>query len=114
MCSPSHLLLSVLLFVALCDGAQWNYQEDGHGPDHWTGVCASGMMQSPIDIRESEVIRADLGAWRFHNYETIIKGAEIVNNGHTLKLSPGDMGTKIPSVSGEHLMQYRILFIISY
>jgi len=94
------LLLSVSLLLASCEGAQWNYQEGGHGPDHWTGVCASGMMQSPIDIRESEAIRADLGSWRFHNYEAIIKEGQMVNNGHTLKLSPGDMGGKIPSVSG--------------
>ena len=100
--NPLFLLLSSALFLLFpCDGAQWNYQEGGHGPDHWTGECATGTMQSPIDIRESEAITADLGAWRFHNYEAIIKGAEIVNNGHTLKLSPGNMGRKIPSVSGD-------------
>ena len=78
-------------------GAHWNYQlDDDHGPDGWTDICQEGTQQSPIDIRGA--VEADLGQWRFWNYDSNINSAEIVNNGHTIKLTPVD--SKVSSVSG--------------
>ena len=33
---------------------QFTYEEGPRGPGHWQGVCASGQMQSPIDITKTE------------------------------------------------------------
>ena len=91
------------------EAAQWSYQLRGqHGPAHWAGECGGGAQQSPIDIPASEAVAADLGPWSLHNYDSLeaaqlLSQAEVVNNGHTLKLSPGPMGHKLPAISGEEL-----------
>ena len=99
-----------MLVVAGCgEAAQWSYQLRGqHGPAHWAGECGGGAQQSPIDIPASEAVAADLGPWSLHNYDSLeaaqlLSQAEVVNNGHTLKLSPGPMGHKLPAISGEEL-----------
>jgi len=102
--------LGLLLVVAGCgEAAQWSYQLRGqHGPAHWAGECGGGAQQSPIDIPASEAVKADLGPWSLHNYDSLeaaqlLSQAEVVNNGHTLKLSPGPMGHKLPAISGAGL-----------
>ena len=94
--------------VAGCgEAAQWSYQLRGqHGPAHWSGECGGGAQQSPIDIPASEAVKADLGPWSLHNYDSLeaaqlLSQAEVLNNGHTLKLSPGPMGRNLPAISGE-------------
>src|SRR5215471_16218779 len=36
-----------------CD-PKYTYEEGPRGPSHWEGVCATGKMQAPIDIRGAE------------------------------------------------------------
>ena len=35
-------------------GANYTYVEGPQGPSHWEGVCGSGKMQAPVDIRQAE------------------------------------------------------------
>lgn len=95
----SHLIFSSLatLQLARC-GGDWNYQPGDRGPGHWAGLCQEGRAQSPINIQDAEPVLLD--KWNFRNYEALIKHADIVNNGHTLKFAPTDNQKLIPSVSG--------------
>jgi len=93
----SRLSLFLLnLDSSYCGGSHWSYQEvDDHGPNHWPGVCHDGKQQSPIDIRDQDTIRADLGMWKLWPYHgkgggDFVHSAEILNNGHSLKMTPID------------------------
>lgn len=33
---------------------QYTYKEGPLGPDHWPGVCSTGKMQTPVDIRDPQ------------------------------------------------------------
>ena len=97
----SYLVFSSLALPDLvtCGGAgHWNYQAGDQGPGHWAGLCQEGRAQSPINIQDAEPVTFD--KWKFRNYETLIKHAEIVNNGHTLKFAPTEKQKSLPSVSG--------------
>jgi len=89
-------LLLLNLGSSQSGGSHWSYQElDDHGPTHWPGVCHDGKQQSPIDIRDQDTIRADLGNWKLWPYHgrgggDFVHSAEIVNNGHSLKMTPTD------------------------
>ncbi|HLW79194.1 MAG TPA: carbonic anhydrase family protein [Terriglobia bacterium] len=41
-----------------CEPA-FTYQEGPQGPRHWSGLCGTGKMQSPIDIQQSEKFEID-------------------------------------------------------
>ena len=90
----SSLALLFLLPLGGCkktgDGAQapddsnahadWDYEE--HGPDEWAGKCATGEMQSPIDLPASLLEGSD------HleiNYSP--DPLRIVDNGHTIQVN---------------------------
>ncbi|HEV2992498.1 MAG TPA: carbonic anhydrase family protein [Candidatus Angelobacter sp.] len=38
-----------------CD-PQFTYEDGPHGPSHWEGVCTTGQMQAPIDIKDPEIV----------------------------------------------------------
>ena len=73
----------------------WTYA-GATGPEHWGeldtafSTCASGVNQSPIDIRST--LDADLPPLRIR-YEG--RGTEILNNGHTIQVNvaPGSILT---------------------
>ena len=66
----------------------WTYGGEG-GPEHWGELgpenkpCAVGMQQSPIDLAGalSAKVAAPVPRW------IPAKGAEVVNNGHTLQVN---------------------------
>jgi carbonic anhydrase len=33
---------------------QYTYEEGPRGPEHWGGMCRTGRMQSPVDIRDAQ------------------------------------------------------------
>jgi carbonic anhydrase len=72
------------------DAAHWSYAGHG-GPEHWAALepefagCKVGHAQSPIDIRTHAVQRAALPAIEFA-YKP--GSAKIVDNGHTIQVSP--------------------------
>lgn len=68
-------------------GAHWGYTGE-HGPEHWGELsheyeaCGKGTKQSPIDIEAAR--EANLDDIAFHYGSSKV---DIVNNGHTVKVS---------------------------
>ena len=89
-----RVLFLIIGITLICAGfavatgkTHWGYS--GHaGPEHWGelseeyAVCGSGKNQSPIDL--SGMIKADLETIKFDYKDTPL---EVVNNGHTVKVS---------------------------
>ena len=70
------------------------------GPDNWEGVCATGMKQSPIDIKTTAAMyNSSLGDFTLVNYNTIPAGVTFTakNDGTTLKIS---FDSNVYNVSG--------------
>jgi len=73
----------------------WGY-EGADGPSHWGSLapdfspCARGQQQSPIDLTDAGIIRANLGALAFDYHPTPLR---IVNNGHTIQVNYGPGST---------------------
>jgi len=69
-------------------GEAWGYTGPG-GPENWGGLrpdyaaCASGMMQSPIDI--TDAVKAELAPIEFHYRLPGTPAAE--NNGRTIRIT---------------------------
>ncbi|EXI73574.1 MAG: Carbonic anhydrase precursor [Candidatus Accumulibacter sp. SK-11] len=67
----------------------WSYEGDG-GPEHWGSLkpeyalCASGMRQSPIDIRDG--FRVDLEPIQFRYRPSEFR---VIDNGHTIQVEVG-------------------------
>jgi carbonic anhydrase len=70
----------------------WTYS-DHSGPEHWGDLksdyklCSTGKAQSPIDI--SSAVKVSLAPLTF-NYRA--SPVTILNNGHTIQVSPKDAG----------------------
>lgn len=84
----------------------WSY-EGATGPDHWAELekdyapCKLGKEQSPIDIRETK--RAKLAPIVF----AYAQGpAEIVNNGHTVQVTPSSGGAIKVGATEYRLLQF--------
>ncbi len=71
----------------------WNYKENG--PVHWkefSKTCGVGHSQSPVNIIQGKTIRMN------HNYdlsmhEDVNAMAKIIDNGHSIKVTPEQTGT---------------------
>jgi carbonic anhydrase len=89
-----------LIVASLCttawatagDTAPWSYSAPT-GPQNWGelkseyNLCSSGQTQSPIDIRDA--VKTDLDPLNF----TYHSGkATVVNNGHTIQVTPENAG----------------------
>ncbi|NUU37959.1 carbonic anhydrase [Pseudomonas sp. C2B4] len=97
-----HLLCATLSLasVGLCTHvmarndhtSSWSYSADT-GPQHWGELksdytlCSTGLTQSPIDI--GDAVKADLSPLTF-SYRA--SSATVLNNGHTIQVSPVDAG----------------------
>ena len=69
------------------------------GPSNWGQVCAVGKSQSPIDVPTHKLKKQQYNPFIFHGYDKEITSAKIINNGHTIKLTPGEVETnQMPSV----------------
>ena len=79
--------------------SHWNYQTGQLGPSHWQDLCQTGLAQSPVNIQPQEAEQATFPKWKFKDYETQLKKAEVTNNGHTLQLTPSKK--EKPSLSGD-------------
>ena len=78
-------LLSTLMFAS----SHWSYE--GHtGPKYWGDLdhkfvmCKMGKNQSPIDINKNNLVESNLMPLNFE-YKSIAKN--VVDNGHTIKVS---------------------------
>ncbi len=77
----------------------WNYKQNG--PAHWgefSKTCAIGHAQSPINIVPSKTIKLDKDH-RLSINENILTTAKVIDNGHSIKVTPKEGGSI--SVNGE-------------
>lgn len=58
----------------------WSYSGN-NGPDHWPGVCATGTMQSPIDIHEAHSV--SMPTLGFHYSRSRLR---VSDDGHSLNV----------------------------
>jgi carbonic anhydrase len=67
-------------------GPVYTYDEGPSGPSHWAGVCQTGHMQTPIDIRSPEKVPLKLLPQPQFNYQPA--ALDMVNdcNNYQLKL----------------------------
>ena len=67
----------------------WGYSGED-GPAHWGDLapefsaCSRGAQQSPVDISDAAVFRAEAGALAFDYHATPLR---IINNGHTIQIN---------------------------
>lgn len=87
-------------------GEHWHYGKKG--TDEWPelrmGVKnqCGGKYQSPIDIKTHETTyNVSLGLLRYSNYDTKLQNAYVLNNGHTVMVSP--KGNSSATVTGRGL-----------
>ncbi|HYQ37793.1 MAG TPA: carbonic anhydrase [Pseudomonas sp.] len=84
--AAAGLLLSGL---AQASESHWGYAGE-HGPEHWGklasefATCSAGKNQSPVDLRESAAVKAELPPIEL-DYRP--GGHEVVNNGHTIQVN---------------------------
>ncbi|KAM7436552.1 hypothetical protein ABFA07_013710 [Porites harrisoni] len=76
--------------LAFSAGDSWSY-ESAYGPAHWTGVCKTGIRQSPINIKSTEAVYDNaLGKFELKNYDTkLTLNFTVSNNGHGMVVSLG-------------------------
>jgi len=80
-------LLVILSVTSTSLGALWDYTQGDHGPAHWgtTYTDCLGDRQSPVDLVTSKTHhRSPL---RFTHHDKLPGKAEVINNGHTVKLT---------------------------
>jgi len=91
----SNILLGLLATSTIAFAgveAHWDYEK--HGPEHWghfSKTCQEGKEQSPINIQTEKTQQLD------DSYKIILsedyKGVStVVDNGHSLKITPIDAG----------------------
>lgn len=84
----------------------WDYRE--HGPEKWgefSQTCAKGHAQSPINIISDETVSMDT-QYALHLHEDVHTTAKVIDNGHSIKVTPKAGGTI--ELHGEtfHLLQF--------
>lgn len=88
--------------------AHWGYRGE-HGPTHWADLadgnaaCKLSKEQSPINIDEGQVKKAPLAALEF---QYAAGPAEVVNNGHTIQVTPAPGNTLKVGSEVVHLLQF--------
>nr|CAD7588794.1 unnamed protein product [Timema genevievae] len=58
---------------------------DIEGPDQWTGLCNTGLKQSPVDLDKGVATRSYFHDLELFNYDKLTF-INITNNGHTVRL----------------------------
>ncbi|XP_055945454.1 putative carbonic anhydrase 3 [Argiope bruennichi] len=99
----TFLEVTVTQFCEKNNDEAFSYRGSTNGPKMWKIFFTScgGKQQSPIRIYEDEVLRdRNLTKLRFKNYNIPIQQAEIVNNGHTVMITPEDDVRRGISVQG--------------
>lgn len=92
-------LPAMLVGLSASDDAShhWSYSGES-GPTHWSGICHSGLTQSPIDIRSKAAASKGLPPLGFSYHPTPL---HIIDNGHSVQVDvPG--GGNMLSAAGAH------------
>jgi carbonic anhydrase len=88
-------------------GATWSYEEGDFGPAHWASLsenyamCDAGKQQSPINI--TETVKAELPSLEL-DYKPV--SFDILNNGHTVRITPDNAGTLTIGEDSYQLWQF--------
>jgi carbonic anhydrase len=72
--------------------AHWDYEK--HGPEHWgefSKTCEKGKEQSPINIDTENTFQLDK-SYKIEVNEDYKGVSTVVDNGHSLKVTPVDAG----------------------
>jgi carbonic anhydrase len=73
--------------------AHWDYAENG--PTHWgefSKTCAIGHSQSPVNIVPGETVSMN-AQYALHLHEDVHTTAKVIDNGHSIKVTPKAGGT---------------------
>lgn len=71
----------------------WNYSQNG--PTHWgefSKTCAKGHAQSPINIIPGKSVSLNI-QYKLNLHEDIHTLAKVIDNGHSIKVTPKEGGT---------------------
>ncbi len=71
----------------------WDYSQNG--PTHWgefSKKCAKGQAQSPINIVPGKSIQMNTG-YKLTLHEDVHTTAKVIDNGHSIKVTPKEGGT---------------------
>jgi len=71
----------------------WDYSQNG--PTHWgefSKTCAKGQAQSPINIVPGKSVELN-AQYKLHLHEDIHTTAKVIDNGHSIKVTPKEGGT---------------------
>ena len=74
-------------------GHHWNYAENG--PTHWeefSETCGVGLHQSPINVESDKTVAMNR-QYELTMHENINSMAKIIDNGHSIKVTPSQGGT---------------------
>lgn len=89
--------------------AHWSYDEGDSAPAHWASLseyfatCDAGKQQSPVDIADAITIKAELPSLQL-DYKPI--SFDMVNNGHTVRITPDNAGTLTIGEDSYQLWQF--------
>uniref|UniRef100_A0A914VX46 Carbonic anhydrase n=1 Tax=Plectus sambesii TaxID=2011161 RepID=A0A914VX46_9BILA len=97
------LLLLVSVMYMRVNGAnegnsEWGY-DAANGPDVWTGLCAKGQRQSPVDIRTENLQLIHTSDLLFVNYNATGK-VQVQNSGYSAAVTGFENWSERPSISG--------------
>jgi len=91
----SKIILGMLLTSSISFAgveAHWDYEK--HGPQHWgqfSQTCQKGKEQSPINIETEKTLQLDEN-YKINLAEEYQGVSTVVDNGHSLKVTPVDAG----------------------
>jgi carbonic anhydrase len=71
----------------------WDYSQNG--PTHWgefSSTCAKGQAQSPINIIPGKSVHLN-AQYSLHLHEDVHTTAKVIDNGHSIKVTPKEGGT---------------------
>lgn len=93
----TFLFFSALsLFLTACSSPQPHWDYGQNGPAHWqefSKTCSSGHQQSPISISPGTHVHINT-KYKLHLDEDIHTTASVIDNGHSIKITP-KAGAKI-------------------
>lgn len=94
------VVLGLALTLSVCDADTWHYPKpnpDGTvgEPLHWGGSCDTGRRQSPIDLNMKAAVKGAYPLFVFDNYDQPMRNASLVNNGHTIQVSAGEVSASV-------------------
>lgn len=94
------VVLGLALTLSVCAADTWHYPKpnpDGTvgEPQHWGGSCDTGRRQSPIDLNMKAAVKGAYPLFVFDNYDQPMRNASLVNNGHTIQVSAGEVSASV-------------------